>query len=96
MFILSRISVGVLFIMWQNIGKGQDIMRKRTRFRDSNQGPSHPSPVTSFTNHLIIHADCHAANKGKNIVRMVSLLYKYLVSSLCASKYINSPKIYYP
>ncbi|XP_021954903.2 proton channel OtopLc isoform X1 [Folsomia candida] len=60
----SILIVGVLFIMWQNIGKGQDIMRKRTRFRDSNQGPSHPSPVTSFTNHLIIHADCHAANKG--------------------------------
>jgi len=47
--------------MWQNIGKGQDILRQRQRLH--NLG-GNPSPATSFTNHLVIHADCHSANKG--------------------------------
>ena len=57
-------SVGVLFIMWQNIGKGEE-SRRRRRFRlQSYNSQDNDFPLTSFTNHLIIHADCHSANKG--------------------------------
>lgn len=52
--------------MWQNIGKGEE-SRRRRRFRHQfDKTPQEPSefPPTSFTNNLIIHADCHSANKG--------------------------------
>lgn len=45
--------------MWQNIGKG-----KRIGHHGSRCFNHHNSPAASFTNHLIIHADCHSANKG--------------------------------
>jgi hypothetical protein len=50
--------------MWQNIGKGQDIMQQRQRFGQNHEEQQQAPPATSFTNHLVIHADCHAANKG--------------------------------
>ncbi|CAG7820957.1 unnamed protein product [Allacma fusca] len=60
----SILVVGVLFIMWQNIGKGEE-SRRRRRFRlQSINSHEDDFPPTSFNNHLIIHADCHSANKG--------------------------------
>lgn len=50
--------------MWQNIGKGEE-SRRRRRFRlQSFTSEENDFPPASFTNHLVIHADCHSANKG--------------------------------
>ncbi|XP_071452896.1 proton channel OtopLc-like [Hetaerina americana] len=45
----SILVVGVLFVMWQNIGRC-------TKFSSSAKN--------GFTSNLVIHADCHSANKG--------------------------------
>jgi hypothetical protein len=47
------IAVGILFIIWQNIGKcAQDHSTRKT----TDGHGTHSS--------LVIHADCHSANKG--------------------------------
>jgi len=50
--------------MWQNIGKGEEHHRRRRFQKPTSQAHEEAYPATSFTNHLVIHADCHSANKG--------------------------------
>jgi hypothetical protein len=52
---VAVIAVGILFIIWRNIGKcGQDHSTKSTSCQISGEAHSN----------LVIHADCHSANKG--------------------------------
>ncbi|XP_034246845.1 proton channel OtopLc-like [Thrips palmi] len=47
----SILVVGVLFVIWQNIGTC------------SNAAPD-MSPQSGFVSNVVLHADCHSANKG--------------------------------
>ncbi|XP_065335323.1 proton channel OtopLc-like isoform X2 [Cloeon dipterum] len=59
----SILVVGVLFIMWQNIGRccGHS-MTGRPCWPTCRQLPS--GYDADFTSNVVLHADCHSANKG--------------------------------
>ena len=77
--IVSILSVGILFIIWQNIGTcsnsqssygitaGGDLGSANGSTHGSTASLCRPPPMTpqsGFVSNVVVYADCHSANKG--------------------------------
>ncbi|XP_044729577.1 proton channel OtopLc-like [Chrysoperla carnea] len=81
----SILIVGVLYIIWRNIGYCIENQNDSDR-----KGCSNPPPLTAengFTSNLVIHADCHSSNKGlfAGIIILVSSLISIILFFLAIS-----------
>lgn len=78
------ISVGILFIIWQNIGKcAEDHGSTSATCLATGSDGAHSN--------LVIHADCHSANKGLFaglIVLVGSIVSIILFCIVMADKYV--------
>jgi hypothetical protein len=81
---VAIIAVGILFIIWQNIGKcAQD--------HSSNATTCLVTGGDGVHSNLVIHADCHSANKGLFaglIVLVGSIVSIILFCIAMADKYV--------
>jgi hypothetical protein len=81
---VAIIAVGILFIIWQNIGKCErDHSSSSTTCLGTGGDGAHSN--------LVIHADCHAANKGLFaglIVLVASIVSIILFCIVMADKYV--------